>query len=419
MSDQNAAQAGAGLLGHPLGRRLLFASLYLSEGAPIGFIWWALPVELRNHGVPAATIAKISSGLTLVWGFKFLWAPLIDVLRSPRWGRRHWIIVSQIGMGLALLPLMFLDLHDDLAVIIAILLVHALLATIQDAAIDSMAIANVSEHERGRINGWMQMGMLLGRGAFGGLSLWVASWIGQTGQVLALVVVIWWSTTLVIFGVPMESSERVDPDFGSRVTSFARAIGGAVRRRATWIGMAIALVAGASFEAAGGLAGSMLVDAGFSRERIGGFYALPVIVVTAAGALLGGFLSDRAGHRRIVILSLLATAPVAASAWWGVSATSGSWLSLAHLGLMYLGIGMLTASSYALLMDLTDRRIGATQFSAFMGATNLCESWVMWLAGAILSAGLGYTMALVIPAAVSLAAIPLVLSVRADSDRVS
>lgn len=405
------------MLASPLGRRVLFASLYLSEGAPIGFIWWALPVELRHHGVPAATIARITSGLTLVWGFKFLWAPMIDVLQGPRWGRRHWIIISQIGMGLALLPLVFLDLRGALPALITILLVHAFLATVQDAAIDALAIASVSEHERGRINGWMQMGMLLGRGAFGGLSLWLASRIGQTGQILAPVAVVWWSTGLVIFGVRREESEKIGADRVAPAASFARAIGDVLRRRATWIGMLIALIAGASFEAAGGLAGSMLVDAGFSRERIGGFYAMPVIVVTAGGSLLGGFLSDRAGHRRVVILSLLATAPVAASAWWGVSASGGSWLGFAHLGLMYLGIGMLTASSYALLMDLTDRRIGATQFSAFMGATNLCESWVMWLAGMILSSGLGYTPALVIPAAVSLVAIPLVLAVRVGAER--
>ena len=41
---------------------------------------------------------------------------------------------------------------------------------------------------------------------------------------------------------------------------------------------------------------------------------------------------------------------------------------------VYLGIGLFTACSYALFMDLTHPEIAATQFSAFMGATNGCEA---------------------------------------------
>lgn len=41
---------------------------------------------------------------------------------------------------------------------------------------------------------------------------------------------------------------------------------------------------------------------------------------------------------------------------------------------VYLRAGLITASAYALLMQLTDPRLGATQFSAYMGAVNACES---------------------------------------------
>ena len=40
-------------------RRLLFASLYFSEGAPIGYLWWALPTKLRAAG---ADIEQIELG---------------------------------------------------------------------------------------------------------------------------------------------------------------------------------------------------------------------------------------------------------------------------------------------------------------------------------------------------------------------
>jgi len=66
---------------------------------------------------------------------------------------------------------------------------------------------------------------------------------------------------------------------------------------------------------------------------------------------------------------------------------------------LYVAIGLFTASSYALFMDLTDPRLGATQFSAYMGATNACESWSAVLGGRLIASS-GY------PAAFAVMALP-------------
>jgi hypothetical protein len=63
----------------PLRRKLLFACLYLSEGAPIGFIWLALPTRLRAGGVAVEQITWLTAVLVLPWTFKFLGVPLVDV----------------------------------------------------------------------------------------------------------------------------------------------------------------------------------------------------------------------------------------------------------------------------------------------------------------------------------------------------
>ncbi len=62
------------LLATPTRRKVLFAALYLSEGAPIGFIWWALPTRLRMAGVTVEQITLLTAVLVLPWAFKFLWA---------------------------------------------------------------------------------------------------------------------------------------------------------------------------------------------------------------------------------------------------------------------------------------------------------------------------------------------------------
>ena len=94
------------LLRDPLGRRVLFGALYFAEGAPIGFVWWTLPVILRRAGWTKAAIGGLVGALVLPWAFKFVWAPLVDALRGPRFGFRAWIAVSQVAMAGTLLPLL-------------------------------------------------------------------------------------------------------------------------------------------------------------------------------------------------------------------------------------------------------------------------------------------------------------------------
>ena len=65
---------------------------------------------MRQNGVEIDRITAFTALLTLPWALKFLWAPLIDVLRSGRFGYTKWIGVSQAMMCITLLPLAFLPL---------------------------------------------------------------------------------------------------------------------------------------------------------------------------------------------------------------------------------------------------------------------------------------------------------------------
>ena len=68
---------------------------------------------------------------------------------------------------------------------------------------------------------------------------------------------------------------------------------------------------------------------------------------------------------------------------------------------MYFFVGLFTASSYALFMDLTNPIIGGTQFSTYMAATNGCEAWVVWIAG-ITTVSYGYSHAFILMSIISL-----------------
>jgi MFS family permease len=393
------------LLNQPKGRIALFTLLYLSEGGPIGFIWWALPTMLRTAGVEVPQITGLTALLVLPWVFKFLWAPLVDALRTPRWGFRAWIITSQLAMGLTLLPLIWLDPAEHFRWWGILLVLHAFCAATQDVAIDALAIRAVSESERGTLNGCMQAGMLVGRSLFGGGALLVVSVWGRQWVIIALVAVIW--TTLLCLLVTKAPAET--GSVAHRLADFRQHLSTAIRRRTTWLGLAFALTAAAGFEATGQLAGPFLVDRGVPETTIGGFFGT-VVIATVVGGLIGGKLSDRWGRIRAVAVFLIGfVAMIVGLALTDLTlANPNPMLLLGWLTGMYFFIGLFTAASYALFMDLTDPRLGGTQFSAYMAATNGCESGSAWAAGRLVATA-NYATAFLVLSAASLLSLPLLL----------
>jgi len=247
-------------------RKLLFAALYFSEGAPIGFIWLAIPVRLRLAGVPVDKVTWLASILILPWTLKFLWAPLVDTLRSPRWTLRQWMYASQTLMAVTLLPLLWLGPVADFHTLAAVLLVHGFAAATQDVSIDALCIATTTAAERGAYNGWMQVGVLLGRATMGGGVLAAYSYLGNEGAVTLLVATILFSM-LLLFATTLPTTAHTlkPPSLASLAATYHRAF----THRSTWWGVAIALVAGAAFESFEAVYGLYVVDRGFSPQVIG------------------------------------------------------------------------------------------------------------------------------------------------------
>jgi len=309
-----------------------------------------------------------------------------------------------------LLPLLWLDELPELALLTPLLLAHAVAAATQDVAIDALAIQETPPAERGSVNGWMQAGMLLARAAFGGGFLLVRDRLGDRGGVALL------AGTVAAGALALLAVGRVESAAPGRSRGwkrFGRTLQGALALRSTWLALVFAATAGAGFEAVGGFAGRLLRARGLALGELGWQFAAQAGLL-ALGALAGGRLADRAGRRRATALSglLLAGFVFAFAAAAGFRAAPT--VLLVALELTYLGIGLFTASSYALFMDLTDPRLGSTQFSATMGATNLCESWSVWAAGGLIVAH-GHGLAFGLLGLVSLAALLLVPLLRPAS----
>lgn len=392
----------------PHRRQVLFAMLYFCEGAPIGFLWWALPPYWYAAGVPVERVATIVAILALPWALKWLWAPLIDV-SSPRWSYRNWAITAQVVMGCALVPLPWLSPETMLPALLAAMLVHALAAATQDVAIDAMCVATIAVEERGRTNGWMQAGMLLGRALFGGGALWL---ISQTSLAtgVALLVALLWGAALLLAVWPRKSRDAapvlpVEP--GGSLSDWLAILAD----RRFWIALAFAFVGGAAFEGVGILLGPYLIASGFTREQVGRFQLGPLAAALAVGALAGGRISDQFGHVRVAWCSLLCMilAACALALAEANAASESRALEQALIVFQWVVVGVFTASSYAMFMDLSAARWKATLFSVFMGATNACEAASGFAAGQ-LAAAFGFSTAFImmtVPSLLGLLLLPL------------
>jgi len=251
--------------------------------------------------------------------------------------------------------------------------------------------------------------MLSGRWLFGAGFLLVAHRVDDFTAVLTMIAVIW-TTTLVVLLASDRSDEPAGPG-APRVAVYLATLRAALVQRQTWLGLGLALIAFAGFKAAGDLAGPFLVDQGLAAGQVGWFFSAALLAMIA-GALLGGRLADRHGPaittRRLVLVTAIVIAATS-----GVTATGAAawpWITAGMLAI-YACAGLLTASGYALLMRLTDPRLGATQFSAYMGAINACEAWAGFSAGQ-LAGRLDYPVAFVAIAVLSLLALPLLARLR-------
>ncbi len=399
-------------------RRALFALLYLAEGAPIGYLWWAFPARLNDAGLDAKQIALVTASLTLVWAFKWLWAPLVDATRHTRLGLRGWIISAQALMGLTLLPLAFTPVSENtLPFLWGCLLLHAICAATQDVSIDALAIRSTPPEDRAHVNAWMQIGLLLGRALFGGGALYLEKHFSSTSVVLALIISIWLIASVTLLFVRNPTFEKPTLPPHHRARAFFSIVKQVVRRPSTWWALLLAAVGGAAYEAPAGLATKTLLDHNVPRETIGPFLAITAILCMSLGALFGGWFADRLSHpraSRILLLALAANCALLAltlSSPFGKHAqplgvTPGG-AAMAALTGIYLLLGAYNASTYALFMDVADERLAATQFSATMAATNLCESWSIALAGTLIVSH-GYPTAFLAVAVLSLVAWPAI-----------
>ena len=402
------------LLASRNGRFAAFFLLYMTEGIPQGFTATALAAQMRRQGVSAQQIGLFVASLYLPWAWKWVVAPLVDLIHVRRWGhRRFWILLCQLAMIGTLLLSMSVDFATQLQLFTAIILVHNCFAATQDVAIDGLACDVLSEQERGMANGVMFSGAYLGNAVGGAGVLFLTAYCSLNLTFLFVMGCVGLVTVLVV--LPMRESPTAAPISADRsaireqLVDYFRAarhafwpprsstVSGAAR--GPLLGVIFALLPAGSYALGLALQSNLAVELGHNDHEIA-LLALFSTFNSALGCVLGGLLSDAWGRRRMLAVYIAATA--IPTLWLASVMQHHHWISSidptaqdipavppmliidfwSATLVFSLFQGLMYGTRTALFMDLCQPKVAATQFTLYMALLNLTisysASWQGW-----------------------------------------
>jgi MFS transporter, PAT family, beta-lactamase induction signal transducer AmpG len=365
-----------------------------------GVVWWLLPLGFFA-GLPLALVGRTLTGgfltdlgvdlgtvgifaaVMLPYSLKFLWAPLLDRVEIPWWGRRRgFAVLAQLGIAGVIVAMTRIHVQSDLAAFAGLAVTLSFLAATQDIALDAYRADVLQQDERAAGAGVFVAGYRLGMLVSGALAFVMAESMAWTSVYL-------WMAALFVVGAvvttlaPKPNTPPVATfSSGNGVTSFARTPGAALT-----LCFLLLYKLGDAF--AGGLTMRFLKDIGFGNAQVGVLDGAVGIIATIAGGLLAGGVVQKLGLRRALL-------------WCGVlqALTNLGFASLAVVGpqpvvLVIVVIsdniasGLGTAALVAFMMAWCDARFSATQYAMLSSISNAAAR-VLGAAAGVMAQQLGW-----------------------------
>ncbi len=147
---QTDSQSSVPLLRRIFSRHMLICIFTgFSSGLPYYFLINLIPAWLHSEHIDLATIASFSIiGLPFTW--KFLWSPLMDLVKLPWLGRRRgWMFITQIALLLTLLGYIGLNPNQNMTTIKILSVFVAFFAASQDIVLDAFRREILQDNELG------------------------------------------------------------------------------------------------------------------------------------------------------------------------------------------------------------------------------------------------------------------------------
>lgn len=344
-----------------------------SSGLPLYFLINLIPAWLRSEGVDLKTIGLFSIiGFPFTW--KFLWAPLMDVIRLPWLGRRRgWMFVTQVALSCVLLSYMKLSPQNDMFLIMKLSLLVAFFAASQDIVLDAFRREILPDNELGLGNAVHVNAYRVAALVPGSLSLILADIYPWSTVFLITALFMLPGLFMTLFlareprlpkTAPKTLQETVIEPFQEFLTR--KGLSGAL------LVLTFIFLYKLGDSMATALATPFYLDMGFSKEDIGLIAKNAGLWPTIISGILGGIWMIKLGINRalwlfgvVQVVSILGFAWLAYDGPFAVIRLSQRLTLAAVIGFEAVGVGLGTAAFVAYMARETNPAFTATQLALF------------------------------------------------------
>ena len=383
----------------PATLRMLF--LGFSAGLPLLLVLGTLSFWLREAGVDRTTIGFLS-WVGLAYAFKWAWAPLVDRLPIPvatrlLGRRRSWLLLSQAIIIAGLVGMALNDPKLSLETVVWCALLVAFGSATQDIALDAYRIESADMQRQAALAASYQTGYRLAMIWAGAGVLWIAARAEVAQAGVSYQPAAWKTAYLVMAGSmavgiftvlvsPEPAARAIAPSrnaaqwlHSALVEPFAEFI-----RRYRWqAALILALIAvyRISDVVMGIMANPFYVDMGYTKDEVAAVTKVFGVIMTLAGAFIGGVLALRLGVMRVLMLgAVLSAASNLLFAWLGSRGHDLTALIFV-ISADNLSSGIASAAFIAYLSSLTNVNYSATQYALFSSMMLLLPKFIAGYSG--------------------------------------
>jgi len=393
---------------------LRMLALGFSAGLPLLLVLGTLSFRLREAGINRSTIGYLS-WVGLAYGFKWLWAPLVDRMPLPPltslFGRRRgWLLFAQGIVVVGLIGMALNDPRAGLQPLVWCALMVAFGSATQDIALDAFRIESAATTKQAALAAAYQTGYRLAMIWAGAGVLWVAAWAEITPVVTGLVATGTaayqdgaWKTAYLVMAASMAVgvlTVLLSAEPAPRAVTPAKSVGewlevalvepfaDFVRRYRWQAALILSLIATyrISDVVMGIMANPFYVDMGFSKDEVATVSKIYGVVMTLVGAFAGGVMAMRLGVMRVLMLGAVLSAATNLLYVWlttrGHDVTALVWVVSAD----NLAGGIASAAFIAYLSSLTNINYSATQYALFSSLMLLLPKFIAGFSGEFVDA---------------------------------
>lgn len=400
------------------GRLSAFAILYISEGIPYGFTSTAMVAFMRIEGLSLEQIGGFVAALFIPWSFKWLLAPIVDIVKLRRFGgRKAWIGACTIMMIATLVVTATVDFVENFRLLLWMVVLNNLFCATQDVAIDSLAVSTLKKDERASGNGYMFGGQYFGIALGGGGAIFVSSLWGINVSLYFVSALLFLNLLFILFFIVDDDAKVLTPPRKvGQIAHFVGTLGAFVREiyagfiesgSGPRFGLIFALLPTGAMALAYALLGTLQVDYGLDETQISQL-SMGVALISAVACILGGLLGSRFGAKRITAIFYIATVIPTVVLAWQISTVGLTNIPVGLFRTLILSHALLFGMGYgvriALFMGMTNPAVAATQFTAYMALSNVAISLGNYWQGMV-AERMDYSVALYLDAAIVILAV--------------